>query len=133
MNTPLYLDERNIKWRLLGEILKIFDSRSVKQEIARQGIKPMPKAGVALRTVPIAMFFSQDVSYVVDELMRNKRLRIFAGVPEPLSVQQIYSFLSGFTEEQFTRLVLRILNTLCHKRGRGMTKIFVDATVIFPQ
>ncbi|MDY6966990.1 MAG: hypothetical protein SVM80_13715 [Halobacteriota archaeon] len=102
----------------------------MKQEIARQGIKPMPKAGVALRTVLIAMFFSQDISYVVDELMRNRRLRIFAHVPDPLSAQQIYSFLSRFTEEQFTYMVLRIFNTLCHKRGRRRTKIFVDATDI---
>lgn len=130
MHIPLVVDERNTKWKLLGEILKIFDSRSVKQEIAKQGIKPIPKAGVALRTVLIAMFFSQDISYVVDELMRRKRLRILSHIPDPLSAQQIYSFLSRFTEEQFIELVLKILNTLCHKRSRGRAKMFVDSTDI---
>ena len=70
--------------------------------------------------------------YVVDELMRNER-RGYLRVPEPLSAQQIYSFLSGFIEGQFIRLVLGIPNTLYHKRGRGRTEIFIDATDILPQ
>ena len=64
LNIPLVVDERNIKWRFLGEILNILDSRSVKQEIARQGIEPMPKTGAALRSVFIAMFFSHDISRI---------------------------------------------------------------------
>ena len=53
------------KWVLLGEIISAVSSRRVKQEMAKQGIGPVNMAGVMLRIVLIAMFFSVDISYVV--------------------------------------------------------------------
>jgi len=38
------------------EILKIFGSRQVKQEIAEQGLKPADKAGIMLKVMIISMF-----------------------------------------------------------------------------
>jgi hypothetical protein len=78
MKSPLIYDQGDSKWSLLGNILKIFDSRRVKQEIAKQGIKPALKAGVVFRVLMIAMFFSEDVSYVIRELKEREELRKFA-------------------------------------------------------
>ena len=65
MEVPLIVDERDPKWSLLGQVLKIFDSRPVKQQLARQGMKPVPKAALMLRVILIAMFFSLNISYLM--------------------------------------------------------------------
>ena len=82
MKSPLICDQRDSKWKLLGEILKIFGSRRVKQEIAKQGIKPANKAGIMFRVMLISMFFSVDVSYVLRELSEREELRKFVGVED---------------------------------------------------
>ena len=63
-DTPLIIDEKDSKWVLLGKICNIVGSRRVKQEMAKQGVGPVNMAGVMLRIVLIAMFFSVDISYV---------------------------------------------------------------------
>jgi len=50
---------------LLGKIISAVSSRRVKQEMAKQGVGLVNMAGVMLRIVLIAMFFSVDISYVV--------------------------------------------------------------------
>ena len=130
MKSPLIYDQRDFKWNLLGDILKIFDSRRVKQEIARQGIKPALKAGVAFRILIISLFFSTDISYVIKELKSKEELRKFAGVVNVPSEWQIYEFLSRFSEEQFMNCVLGILNSLSSPRKRGKACILVDSTDI---
>ena len=64
-DTPLIIDEKDSKWVLLGKIISAVSSRRVKQEMAKQGVGPVNMAGVMLRIVLIAMFFSVDISYVV--------------------------------------------------------------------
>ena len=86
---------------LLGKIISAVSSRRVKQEMAKQGIGPVNMAGVMLRIILIAMFFSVDISYVVKELNRRIKLRRFAKVGEIPEAKEIYRFLSRFGEEQF--------------------------------
>jgi hypothetical protein len=80
--------------------IKIFDSRRVKQEIAKQGIKPAYKAGIMYKVIIISLFFSKDISYVVSELKNREELRnsqvFWMRRPE----HQIYEFLGRFTEEK---------------------------------
>jgi len=130
MKSPLIYDQKDFKWNLLGVILKIFGSRRVKQEIARQGIKPAKNAGVVFRVLMIALFFSTDVSYVIRELKGREELRRFAGVVDVPSELQIYEFLSRFSEEQFANCILGILNTLSSVRKRCRACILVDSTAI---
>ena len=82
MDVPLIVDERDPKWSLLGRILNLFASRRVKQQLARQGLTPVPRAAFMLRVTLVAMFFSLDLAYVVDELQHRKTLRNFAKVPD---------------------------------------------------
>ena len=129
MNIPLVKDEEDPKWALLGKILAIIVSRRVKQEMAKQGIKPADMAGAMLKIVFIAMFFSEDVSYVVEEVKRRKELRCFAHLGEIPEAQKIYRFLGRFREEQFLDFVSGVLNTICAKRGREGVLV-VDSTDI---
>jgi len=72
-------------------------ARRVKQELAKQGLKPVDKAGAMLRIVLIAMFFSVELSYVLAELERKKELLAFAPVGVLPSLPQLYRFLSDST------------------------------------
>jgi len=130
MEIPLIIDKKDSKWILLDDILKLFGSRRIKQEMAKQGIKPADKAGTMIRITLIAMFFSQEISYVIKELKQRKKLRNFAKIQEIPSDKQIYRFLSRFLEEQFVSITLGILNSLCCRRGRNKIKIIVDSTDI---
>lgn len=127
MDTPLVIDEKDPKWVLLGKILGIVSSRRVKQEMAKQGVEPVNMAGVMLKIVLIAMFFSVDISYVVEELNRRIELRRFAKVGEIPEAKEIYRFLSRFSEEQFVGFVSGVLSSICSKRRRNGA-IVVDST-----
>ena len=115
---------------ILGQILKIFDSRRVKQQLARQGLTPVPKTALMLRVTLIALFFSLDLAYVLEELLSRKNLRTFARVVEVPTAQQLYSFLGRFTPAQFVALVLGVLNQVCIPRPRGRGIFLVDSTEI---
>jgi hypothetical protein len=130
MDVPLIVDEQDPKWQLLGQILKIFASRRVKQQLARQGLTPVPKAALMLRITLIAMFFSLKLAYVVGELQDREGLRNFAQVPVVPTNQQVASFLGKFIPQQFVELVLGVLNQLCPPRPRGRGTFLVDSTEI---
>lgn len=128
MKSPLICDQRDSKWKLLGEILKIFGSRRVKQEIAKHGIKPADKAGIMFRVMFTSMFFSVDVSYVLRELNEREELRKFVGVEDVPDVDSFYRFMSRFSENQFVKLVNGVLNTQNPSKRRRNATILVDST-----
>lgn len=130
MNLPLIIDRKDPKWVLLGEILKIFDSRRTRQEIAKQGIIPVKKAIIMLKIVLISIYFSKDVSYVLKELKSRSELRKFANIGHVPDDIELSRFLSQFSEEQFINLVLMILNTIYKPRRRRKAWIVVDSTDI---
>jgi hypothetical protein len=129
MEPPLIVDKDDPKWKLLSEVLKIFDSRRVKLVMARSGLTPVGRAGVHTRIVLVAMYFSQDIAYVVRELKERKDLRRFVGIVDVPKTGTIYRFLGRFTAEQFVEMVLKVLNSVCSKRGRGKT-VIADCTDI---
>ena len=74
MHPPLIVQETDTKWIILKEVLKIFDSRRARQELAKSGI-PVQKGVEVLKIVLTAMFFSLEISYVVSELRSREKLR----------------------------------------------------------
>lgn len=128
MKSPLIYDQRDSKWKLLGEMLKIFGSRRVKQEIAKHGLKPADKAGIMFRVMIISMFFSLDVSYVLNELKTWEELRKFSGVLDVPSPDDFSRFKSKFPEKSFVRVVNGILNTQMNGKRRGKATVLVDST-----
>ena len=77
---------------------------------SKQGIKPINMAGAILKIVFISMFFSVDISYVVEELNRRNGFRRFANIWKIPETKEIYRFLSRFDEKQFIKLVSGVLN-----------------------
>jgi hypothetical protein len=129
MNIPLVIDERDPKWELLSKILGIIRSRRVKKEMAKEGVKPVNKAGTIFKIVLMSIFFSVEISYAVEELNRRKELRRFVNIGKIPRAKEIYRFLSRFDEKQFVKLVSGVLSTICVKKRRNKT-ILVDSTDI---
>jgi hypothetical protein len=90
MDIPLVIDKEDQKWALVGKILDIIPARRVKQDLAKQGLEPVDKAGALLRIALIVIFFSVE----------------------------LYRFLSRFDEAQFIGCVSGVLNAICTKSGR---------------
>jgi hypothetical protein len=127
MEAPLIPDPRNSKWRLLSNVLKIFDNRRVKKELSKSGITPVNRAALFLRVVMIALFFSREVASVLRDLRDCEKLRIFAGVAEVPDAEQIYEFLSRFSAQSFVSFLSGVLNSVCFRKVRFPVKI-VDST-----
>ena len=98
MYPPLIPDSKDTKWIMLKEVLKFFDSRVARQELAKRGM-PVKNGVNAFKIVLTAMFFSVDVSYVIKELNCRKELRRFLNIDEIIDKSYIYRFLSRFTSE----------------------------------
>jgi len=126
MHIPLVVDQSDYRWKLLSKILNIFDLRKVMKIIARYTtLKAIP----ILKVVTTSMFFSTRISHVVSELKRRKELRKFLRIKEEDIPEEsyIYSFLSKFSLNGFTDMVLRILNSITKRRARN-TKLIIDCT-----
>jgi hypothetical protein len=113
MNTPIIVDREDPKWLLLEQIMNLTTSRQVKQAMARHGVVPVEKAGTILRILFISMFFSVDITYVLQELGKRHALRGFAHVSNIPSASTVCQFISSFEDHQFILLISDILNPLC--------------------
>lgn len=99
MKIPIIYDKKGPKWILLLNIFKIIDSRKIHQEFTRNEIKPVKKGDDNFKIVLMSMFFSSDISYIVNELKRRFKLKKsleFNQVPES---NQIYEFLTRFNQK----------------------------------
>ena len=130
MQIPLVVDASDYRWQLLGKILKIFDLRRTRRIIAKF-TSPIKTAINCIKIVLTSMFFSTRISHVVQELEQREDLREFLGVKEDEvpKTSYIYSFLSRFSLNSFTAMILRILNSITNRRQRN-TRLIVDCTDI---
>jgi hypothetical protein len=87
MKIPLTYDEKDPKWILLSKILKIFDSRRMKQELSKNGLTPLNRSVNILKLIMVALFFDLDVSYVVLEFNRNGKLKKELGIDEVFTAE----------------------------------------------
>lgn len=111
--------------------MDIISSRLVKQAMARHNVVPIEKAGTIIRILFISMFFSLDITFLLSELRKRKRLRQFVRVSEVPSAQSIYQFVSKFEEYQFVHLISDILNSMCRQPSRRkFRKVIVDGSSI---
>ena len=130
MKSSLYYDKNDSKWLLLDEVIKVFDSRRTHQELAKNGIKPINRARDILKIVMVALFYDLEISYVVSELNRNKKLQKQLKIDVIYTADQIYEFFSRFSHEQILEFVIKMLNNLNFKNTRGIRHIIVDGTDI---
>jgi hypothetical protein len=124
---PLIPINEDYKWRLLSEILNIFDLRSTKQILSQYEILPLEKSIPSLKIVILSMYFCLEISYVVRELEEKKKLRKFMRITSVPSENEIYSIMSSFDPEQFINFVIGLLNNVCSRRKRGLSHIIIDS------
>lgn len=130
MKSPLIYDQEDFKWNLLGGIFNIFDSRKTRQILAKNGMKPLNKSVRMLKVIIMAIFFSVDVSFVLNELEKRSELCKFAEIYEIPSNDELSRFMSQFSSIQFINIVLMILNTRFKPRRHNKSRIIVDSTDI---
>ncbi len=131
MYSPMIVERKDPKWFLLEQVLAVVTTRRAQQEFAKYEITPINSAAEAVKIAIVAMFFSVDYAFVVQELKERKKLRRFMGIHAVPSVETVYSILSKIDEYQFISLITGILNSCCKwKRRRGMNTFLVDATAI---
>lgn len=129
MKIPLIVDQEDPKWKLVREVLKCFDSRRFHQEMSKAKVRPVPKGAAVIKVTMVALFFSEDISYVVRELQKRDELKEFLQMEYVPEAAYVYKFLSRFTEKQFLQMVFGYLNSLCKKRSSQDTLI-IDSTDI---
>ena len=118
------------KWKLLSEILNIFDLRSTRQILAQYEILPLEKSIPSLKIVILSMYFCLEISYVVRELDEKKKLRKFMRIKSVPSEDEVYSVMSSFDPDQFINFIIGVLNNVCPRRKRGISQIIIDSTDI---
>jgi hypothetical protein len=127
---PLIPLNEDHKWKLLSEILNIFDLRSTKQILSQYEILPLDKSIPALKIVILSMYFCLDISYVVRELEEKKKLRKFMKIKSVPSEDDVYSIMRSFDPDQFIDFIVGLLNNVCSRRKKGLNQIIIDSTDI---
>jgi len=122
---PLVHDIKNPKCKLLDVIFIDIDCRETRQELSRNGIKPV-KALDAIKIRLIAMFYGIDIKYVVNELNNSKKLRKTFKFKSTLNYLELSEVFSRFTELQVLEFVLKRLNKEFKKNIRRNRKIIID-------
>ncbi|AKB52581.1 hypothetical protein MSBRW_3328 [Methanosarcina barkeri str. Wiesmoor] len=130
MKPPLIPINEDYKWKLLSEILNVFDLRSTKQILSQYEILPLEKSIPSLKIVILSMYFCLEISYVVRELEEKKKLRKFMRIKLVPSEDEVYSIMSSFDPDQFINFVIGLLNNICSRHKRGISHIIIDSTDI---
>lgn len=130
MKPPLIPINEDYKWKLLAEILNIFDLRSTKQILAQYKILPLEKSIPVLKIVLTSMYFCLEISYVVREMENKKKLRKFMRIKSVPSEDEVYRIMSSFDPDQFIDFIIVLLNNVCSRRNRGLNQIIIDSTDI---
>ncbi len=130
MKAPLIPLNEDFKWKLLSEILNVFDLRSCRQILTKRGILPLQKSVPAIKIVLLSLFFSCEISYAIRELEERESLRTFLKISSIPTQKEIYGILSKYEPEQFTAFVFELLNDLCPMRKSGSKGIIIDSTDI---
>jgi hypothetical protein len=127
---PLIPINEDYKWRLLSEILNVFNLRSTKQILAQYKLLPLEDSIPALKIVITSMYFCLEISYVVRELKDKRKLRKFMRIKSVPSEDEVYSIMSSFDPDQFINFVIGLLNNVCSPRKKGLSHIIIDSTDI---
>lgn len=125
MRIPLAVDQRDYRWELLSNVLKVFEDRRSQKIISKYtSLASLP----VLKIVLTSMFFSTTITHVISDLS-NRELREFLGIGTIPDEDYVYSFLSKFDLSSFNSMVLSVLNSRTGKRARN-TQVIVDCTAV---
>jgi len=130
MKIPLVYDEENPKYKLLDNIFISIDSREFRQELARNGMKPINRTIKAIKVRIIGMFFDVDIKYVVNEINNSPELRKQWRFKSTLDYNELSKHYSKLDSEQILEFVIKFINKQFIKGERGRKTIIIDGTPI---
>jgi len=130
MNIPLNPDSKDPIWNLFGKVIKLIDSRSFQQELARNGLQSIERYQNMLKMVLLASYFNLEVSHVYSEVENREKLRKFLNIDHLLTLKQVREVYSRADEQKYLELALKTLNKLEFKKIRGIKTILLDSTAI---
>ena len=124
----LNYDEQDPNYSLLNKIFNIIDSRSTDNILARNGFKHLKRFKTAVKTIFLASYFENEVSFTVDELFNKSKLVEGLNFEMVLSAQEVYEEISSCDKDNLQNAVNSILKKL-NKGYKGENRtLLVDAT-----
>ena len=130
MNIPLNPDSKDPVWTLFGKVIKLIDSRTFQQELARNGLQSIKRYQTMLKIVLLASYFDLEVSYVHCEVKNREKLRKFLNIDHLLTLKQIREVYSRQNEQKYLEMALKTLNKLEFKKIRDIKTVLIDSTSI---
>lgn len=131
MKSPLIVDRNDSKWLLLEQIINATTARRARQEMTKRGITPVRNAGTILRITILAIFFSVEITYVVEEMRKRTELRALAHVELVPTADEVYRFISRIDEKDFIAMTNVLIRCQSRPPGRRKNKtIIVDGSPI---
>ena len=77
MKIPLIPDVNDPIWNLFNEVIKVIDSRTFQEELARNGFKNINNHQTLIKLLLLFMFFKKDASDVYTQVNTKSRLSKF--------------------------------------------------------
>ena len=130
MKIPLIPDKKDPIWILFAKVVKVIDSDNFKEELSRNGLKPIKSHQTMLKIVILSMFFKLDIVHVYNQVNKKPKLFKFLKIEELPSLKQLREIYSRHSEDKYLELTLKILNKLNFKKMRNLKTIVIDSTSI---
>lgn len=131
MQPSLNSSKRDPKNRLLLKVFKSIESKTAKKVYARNGIKNSKMMIVCIKILFISMYYSYDISKVIEELKRDKKLNKLFGIGIEIdNPGKVYEYMARYNPKQYINIVNSLLKTVNKPRKRGINTFLVDATGI---
>lgn len=129
MKHHMYFSKQDPNYSMLKEIFNFIDSRKIHEIIASFRIKPVKTFVNDLKIWYLSVFFNYELSFVVDWLNNNSKLRKLCNIDHVPTVSSIQTRFSKYSVEQIVNLVNRLLRTNFKRKNTKLTFI-VDATPV---
>lgn len=123
-------DKKDPVWNLFNKLLKVIDSRTFQEELARNDFTSIKKHQMMLKILLLSIFFQLDLSYVYNQVKNSAKLQKFLGIDELLSLKQIREIYHRNEENNYLELCLKTLNKMQFKKIRNIKTIILDSTSI---
>lgn len=131
MKHRLNYSKEDPNYVLLNEIFKIVGSRKSRSIIASKSVKNIEMMILSIKIIFTSIFFDITVEFVVEELVRDKKLRKFFEISGDVPcAAQVSEFLSRFPSDTYVKIVNNILMTVKPLKKRGKRTFIVDATPV---
>ncbi|MBZ9570946.1 transposase [Methanobrevibacter sp. TMH8] len=130
MKIPLNPDKKDQVWNLFSKILKVIDSRTFQQELARNGLNNIKNHQIILKIILLSIFYQLDLNYVYNKIISRPKLKKFLDIDEILSLKQIRKIYHRYDECKYLELALKTLNKMNFKEIKRIDTMILDSTSI---